>query len=52
MYVRNEREISHNVDPLNAKWNSICRLLALLGVHHIFHVSRVRAKEGIRNTMK
>jgi len=29
---------------LNAKLNSICHLLALLGAHHIFHVSRIRVK--------
>jgi len=28
--------------PLNAKLNSICHLLALLGAHHILHVSRIR----------
>jgi len=27
---------------LNAELNSICHLLALLGAHHILHVSRVR----------
>jgi hypothetical protein len=31
-------------NPLNAKLNPICHLLALLGAHHIFHVSRVRVK--------
>ena len=29
-------------NPLNAELNSICHLLALLGAHHIFHVSRIR----------
>jgi len=28
--------------PLNAKLNPICHLLALLGAHHILHVSRIR----------
>jgi len=27
---------------LNAELNSICHLLALLGAHHILHVSRIR----------
>jgi len=27
---------------LNAELNPICHLLALLGGHHIFHVSRIR----------
>jgi len=29
-------------NPLNAELNPICRLLALLGAHHILHVSRKR----------
>jgi hypothetical protein len=29
-------------NPLNAELNPICHLLALLGTHHILHVSRVR----------
>jgi len=36
------RKIS--IDPLNAKLNPTCYLLALLGAHHILHVSRVRVK--------
>jgi hypothetical protein len=32
------------VNPLNAELNPICYLLALLGPHHILHVSRVRVK--------
>jgi len=30
------------VKPLNAKLNPIRHLLALLGAHHILHVSRIR----------
>ena len=30
--------------PLNAQLNPSCHLLALLGAHHILHVSRVRVK--------
>jgi len=30
------------INPLDAKLNPICHLLALLGAHHILHVSRVR----------
>jgi hypothetical protein len=30
------------INPLNAQLNPICHLLALLGAHHIFHVSRIR----------
>jgi hypothetical protein len=29
-------------NPLNAELNRICHLLALLGAHHILHVSRIR----------
>jgi hypothetical protein len=32
------------INPLNAKLNPICHLLALLEAHHILHVSRVRLK--------
>jgi len=31
-------------NPLNAKLNPTFHLLALLGAHHIFHVSRIRVK--------
>jgi hypothetical protein len=34
-----------NINPLNAELNPICHLLALLGAHHILHVSRVRVKK-------
>jgi len=33
---------SQLITPLNAELNPICHLLALLGAHHILHVSRVR----------
>jgi len=32
------------INPLNAELNPICHLLALLGAHPIFHVSRIRVK--------
>ena len=35
---------SRHINPLNAKLNPICHLLALLGAHHILHVSRIRVK--------
>ena len=31
-------------NPLNAELNPICHLLALLGVQHFLHVSRIRVK--------
>ena len=33
------------INPLNAKLNPICHLLALLGTHPILHVSRIRVNE-------
>jgi hypothetical protein len=33
------------VNPSNAKLNPICHLLALLGAHHILHISRIRVNE-------
>jgi hypothetical protein len=30
------------INPLNAELNPICHLLALLGAHHILHVSKIR----------
>ena len=30
------------INPLNAELNPTCHLLALLGAHHILHVSRIR----------
>jgi len=33
------------INPLNTELNPICHLLALLGAHHILHVSRIRVKE-------
>jgi len=34
--------IPEDFNPLNTKLNPICHLLALLGAHHIFHVSGIR----------
>jgi hypothetical protein len=35
---------TRNINPLNAELNPICHFLALLGVHHILHVSGIRVK--------
>jgi hypothetical protein len=35
------------LNPLNAELNPICQLLALLGAHPIFHVSRIRVKSHL-----
>jgi len=32
------------INPVKAELNSTCHLLALLGTHHIFHVSGLRVK--------
>jgi len=32
------------INPLNAELNPICHLLALIGSHHILHVSMIRVK--------
>jgi len=45
--IFNTQYISCRINPLNAKLNPICHLLALLGAHHILHVSRVRVKVGM-----
>jgi len=37
-----------NINPLNAELNPICHLLALLGVHHFLHVSRIRVKMDLQ----
>ena len=37
-------QVMLNFNPLNAELNPICHLLALLGAHHILHVSRIRVK--------
>ena len=31
-------------NPLNVELNPVCHLLALLGVHHFLHISRIRVK--------
>jgi len=32
------------INPLNAELNPICHFLALLGAHHILHISGIRVK--------
>jgi len=33
------------INPLNAQLNPTCHLLALIGAHHILHVSRLRVND-------
>ena len=39
------KKFQNIINPLNAKLNPICRLLALLGAHHILHVSGEMVKK-------
>jgi len=34
-------------NPLNAELDPVCHLLALLGAHHILHVSRIRVNDAL-----
>jgi hypothetical protein len=38
----NDHYFSNNINPLDAELNPICHLVALLGAHHILHVSKIR----------
>ena len=38
-------------NPLNAKLNAVCHLLALLAAHPILHVSRIRVNRGVYELM-
>jgi hypothetical protein len=40
------------LNPLNTKLNPIYHLLALLGAHHILHISRIRVKFVYVNACK
>jgi len=42
-------KLLHDFNPLNAKLNPICHLLALLGAHHIIYVSRIRLKRQVKS---
>jgi len=46
-YNQSTEGIVDYINPLNAELNPICHLLALLGAHHILHVSRIRVKGQI-----
>ena len=44
-FIRNlVKYIQIYINPLSAELKPICHLLALLGVHHFLHVSRIRDK--------
>ena len=42
IYIYIHSYIHTRLNPLNTELNPICHLLALVGAHHILHVSRVR----------
>ena len=43
--IRSNIVIERNAfNPFNAELNPTCQMLALLGAHHIFHVSRIGDK--------
>jgi len=39
----------YQINPLDAKLNPICYLLALFGAHHILHISRIRVNRNWRS---
>jgi hypothetical protein len=39
-------------NPLNTDLNSICHLLALLGAHHVLHVSGLRVNIDMRDILR
>ena len=48
--LSNDEDINRgweNINPLNTELNPICHLLALLEIHHILHVSRIRVSSEI-----
>ena len=44
-WERRSKQVSNVLSPVNAAISPICHLLALLGAHHILHVSRIRVKD-------
>jgi len=44
--IRSQSSGMQYINPLNAELNPICHQLALLGAHHIFHISRIRVKQA------
>ena len=42
--TKNAGHSLQQINPLNAELNPIYHLLALLGAHHILHISRIRVK--------
>jgi hypothetical protein len=49
---QSDKETEQSLNTLNAELNPICHLLALLGAHHILHISRTRVKCQTRRITK
>jgi hypothetical protein len=47
--LKEERNSLHIINRLKTELNLICHLLALVGAHPIFHVSRIRVKRRMVN---
>ena len=45
--LTDQNPVHEEINPLNAELSPICHLLALLGAHHIFHVSGLRVKSRL-----
>jgi hypothetical protein len=45
---QNSKRNASYINPLNAELNPIYHLLALLGAHHILHISRIRVNVSYR----
>jgi len=48
---RHRRKLHRHINPLNTELNPICHLLALFRAHHIFHVSGLRDKRGLKRNV-
>jgi len=48
--TRRTRNRQEDINPFTAELNPICPLLALLGAHHILHISRIRVKMHFKET--
>jgi len=46
-HVAHSKVLKQTINPLNAQLNPICHLLALLGAHHILHVSKIWVKSHL-----
>jgi hypothetical protein len=52
LWIKPRERAFKQFNPLNAKLNPICHLLALLWAHHILHISRIRVKSPVLNAIQ